>query len=62
MKTSIRRLDVLDARLVAELADVLCACVEAGASVSFMAPLARAKAEAFWHDAAASVARGASGC
>ena len=56
--TSVRRLDLLDARLVAELADVLCACVEAGASVSFMSPLARVKAEAFWNDVAASVTRG----
>ena len=58
MNPSVRRLDVLDARLVAELVDILCACVEAGASVSFMAPLARPKAEAFWHDVAASVTRG----
>lgn len=33
-------------------------CVEGGASVSFMAPLTREKAEAFWAEVAASVARG----
>ena len=33
-------------------------CVEGGASVSFVLPMRRAKAEAFWRDAAASVARG----
>jgi len=40
------------------LAAVLIDCVERGASVSFMAPLARAKAEAFWQDVAEGVARG----
>lgn len=54
----VQRLDALDTRDVAQLADVLCACVEAGASVSFMAPFARSKAEAFWREVAASVARG----
>jgi GNAT superfamily N-acetyltransferase len=32
--------------------------VEGGASVSFMAPLARGKAEAFWRDVAGGVGRG----
>jgi GNAT superfamily N-acetyltransferase len=40
------------------LADVLIDCVERGASVSFMHPLSREKAEAFWADVAESVARG----
>ncbi|HLH20524.1 MAG TPA: GNAT family N-acetyltransferase [Bryobacteraceae bacterium] len=40
------------------LADVLIACVEGGASVSFLAPLAREKAEAFWRGVAESVERG----
>jgi GNAT superfamily N-acetyltransferase len=40
------------------LSDVLIDCVEGGASVSFMLPLARAKAEAFWRHAIASLARG----
>jgi GNAT superfamily N-acetyltransferase len=38
-----------------ELADILIACVHGGASVSFMAPLSREKAEAFWNDAADAV-------
>ena len=41
---------------VPALADILIDCVEGGASVSFMAPLARAKAEAFWQGVAAGVA------
>lgn len=40
------------------LTDVLVDCVEGGASVSFMVPLARAKAEAFWHGVAQGVADG----
>ena len=40
------------------LSDVLIDCVEGGASVSFMLPLPRAKACAFWREAAASAARG----
>lgn len=43
---------------VSALAEVLIDCVEGGASVSFMAPLERAKAEAFWRDMAAGVAAG----
>ena len=40
------------------LSDVLIDCVEGGASVSFMLPLPRARALAFWREAAASAARG----
>ena len=40
------------------LAEILIACVNGGASVSFMAPLAREKAESFWHGVADSVERG----
>ncbi|ABN83479.1 GNAT family N-acetyltransferase [Burkholderia pseudomallei] len=40
------------------LSDVLIDCVEGGASVSFMAPLARDKARAFWREVAEGVARG----
>jgi GNAT superfamily N-acetyltransferase len=54
----IRRLDALGAREVAGLSDVLIDCVEGGASVSFMLPMTRAKAEAFWRGAAASAKRG----
>lgn len=39
------------------LADILMACVHGGASVSFMAPLSRDKAEAFWHDVAMGIGR-----
>lgn len=56
-------LDVRRVRRVAEseleaLADVLIDCVEGGASVSFMLPMTRAKALAFWREVAAAVARG----
>jgi len=56
---TLRRLDG-DAALacVPALADVLIDCVEGGASVSFMLPLARDRAEAFWRGVAAAVARG----
>jgi GNAT superfamily N-acetyltransferase len=37
---------------------VLIDCVEGGASVSFMLPITRAKAESFWRGVSASVARG----
>ena len=39
------------------LADVLMDCVDGGASVSFMAPLSREKAEAFWRKVAAAAGR-----
>ena len=40
------------------LADVLLDCVEGGASVSFMLPMARETALRFWHKVADSIARG----
>ncbi|MDR5814120.1 GNAT family N-acetyltransferase [Caballeronia sp. LZ033] len=43
---------------VEPLADVLIDCVEGGAAVSFMLPLARHKAIEFWERAASNVARG----
>lgn len=43
---------------VPALTDVLIDCVEGGASVSFMVPLARATAEAFWRAVAQGVADG----
>lgn len=43
---------------VESLADVLVDCVEGGASVSFMLPLTRARATAFWRKVAEGVARG----
>ena len=55
----VRALDSVDDRALRELGDVLIDCVEGGASVSFMFPMTRAKADSFWQDAAAGVARGA---
>ncbi len=40
------------------LADILCACVEAGASIAFLPPLRPAIARGFWRRAAAAVAAG----
>lgn len=40
------------------LADILVACVAAGASVSFLPPLSREKATAFWHRIAREVGAG----
>jgi GNAT superfamily N-acetyltransferase len=54
----IRRLESLGEREIRALSDVLIDCVEGGASVSFMLPMSRAKAEGYWRGAAASVARG----
>jgi GNAT superfamily N-acetyltransferase len=55
----IRRLvDASDAEL-GQLADVLIDCVDGGASVSFMAPLSRERALAFWRSVAAASAGGA---
>jgi GNAT superfamily N-acetyltransferase len=54
----IRCLQTLGDREIHGLSDVLIDCVEGGASVSFMLPMTRAKAEAYWHSTAASLARG----
>jgi GNAT superfamily N-acetyltransferase len=43
---------------IRELSEVLIDCVEGGASVSFMLPITRATADAFWRNVAGSVARG----
>src|SRR5712671_962053 len=53
-----RRLDALDDAHIDELADVLIDCVEGGASVSFMHPLTRDRAVAFWRRVAQGVAAG----
>jgi GNAT superfamily N-acetyltransferase len=50
-------LSVSDAE-IGGLADVLIDCVDGGASVSFMHPLAPAKAQAFWRRVAAGVEAG----
>jgi GNAT superfamily N-acetyltransferase len=55
---AIRCLTTVGEREIHGLSDVLIDCVEGGASVSFMLPMTRAKADAFWRSAAASVARG----
>jgi GNAT superfamily N-acetyltransferase len=55
---SIRRLDVVDAAQIDGLAEVLLDCVEGGASVSFMHPLTRDRAVAFWRRVADGVAAG----
>lgn len=55
----IRRLGADEAaRHVEALADVLLDCVEGGASVSFMWPLARGRALGFWSGVAEGVQRG----
>ncbi len=55
---TIRCVRALDERGIAQLGDVLIDCVEGGASVSFMWPMTRAKADAFWRGVAAAVERG----
>jgi GNAT superfamily N-acetyltransferase len=45
---TLRRLHTLDEALIAELTDLLIDSVEGGASVSFMDPLPRDRAVAFW--------------
>ena len=54
----VQRLTQLSDAQIEALADVLIDCVEGGASVSFMLPLAREKALAFWRNVAAGVVRG----
>ena len=53
-----RRLHALDDAQIDELAGVLIDCVEGGASVSFMHPLPRDRAVAFWSSVAQGVAAG----
>src|SRR6266850_7098495 len=55
---SLRRLHALDDAQIDALADVLIDCVEGGASVSFMHPLTRDRALAFWRRVAQGVAAG----
>jgi GNAT superfamily N-acetyltransferase len=54
----IRRLDKIGDREIHQLSEVLIDCVEGGASVSFMLPMTRDKAVAFWQASAESAARG----
>jgi GNAT superfamily N-acetyltransferase len=53
-----RRLFAPDDAEIEGLADVLMDCVEGGASVSFMQPLSRQRAVAFWRRVAQGVAAG----
>jgi len=53
-----RRLAAVDEAQLQALADVLIDCVEGGASVSFMLPMTRDKALAFWRQVAGGVERG----
>src|ERR1700679_3399599 len=55
---SLRRLHSLDDAQIEELADVLSDFFEGGASVSFMLPLSRDRALAFWRRVAQGVAAG----
>lgn len=55
---SLRRLHAVDETQIHQLADVLIDCVEGGASVSFMLPLARERAVAFWRQVAQGVIAG----
>ena len=53
-----RRANALDETLIDQLAAVLIDCVDGGASVSFMHPLTRDRAVAFWRRVAQGVAAG----
>jgi ribosomal protein S18 acetylase RimI-like enzyme len=54
----VRRLQTVSAVQIGELASVLMDCVDGGASVSFMHPLAREAAIAFWTSVARAVESG----
>lgn len=58
MTPPIRRLRAPEERQIEDLADVLVDCVAEGASVSFMSPLTRERAVAFWRKVAGSVVAG----
>jgi GNAT superfamily N-acetyltransferase len=54
----VRRLTAVDPQRLQALAELLIDCVDGGASVSFMQPLAMPKALAFWRGVAAEAALG----
>jgi GNAT superfamily N-acetyltransferase len=54
----IRALSAIGDRELQALSEVLIDCVEGGAGVSFLLPMTRAKAAAFWQGTAASLAPG----
>ena len=53
----VRTLHAAGEREIQDLSDLLIDCVEGGASVSFMLPIERATAEAFWRSVAADIVR-----
>lgn len=55
---NLRRATTISDQDISALADVLIDCVNGGASVSFMLPLPRERAVAFWQDVARGVATG----
>jgi GNAT superfamily N-acetyltransferase len=55
---NLRQLDAVSAAQLDQLADVLMDCVAGGASVSFMNPLTRERALAFWQRVADDVTAG----
>jgi GNAT superfamily N-acetyltransferase len=55
---TVRRLTAPADAEIEQLTDILIDCVEGGASVSFMLPLTRERAETFWRRVAAGVAAG----
>jgi GNAT superfamily N-acetyltransferase len=55
---TLRRLTSVDERTLAGLIEVLIDCVDGGASVSFMQPLTRERAGAFWRRVGDDVAAG----
>lgn len=55
---TVRRLHAVDDAQIEGLADVLIDCVEGGASVSFLHPLTRDRAVAFWRGVARGVSAG----
>jgi GNAT superfamily N-acetyltransferase len=55
---TVQSLTALGEREIEGLSNVLIDCVEGGASVSFMFPMTRAKAQSFWRGVAASASRG----
>src|ERR1700741_1934536 len=58
-KVTVRRVSAGEAFGVVEgLADVLIDCVDGGASVSFLPPLSRERAVAFWRGVADGVVKG----
>jgi GNAT superfamily N-acetyltransferase len=55
---AVHRLRAVGEQEIDGLADVLVDCVDGGASISFMRPLSRERARAFWRGIADAVARG----